>query len=398
MFESVATAPPDPILGLTEAFKQDPRPNKINLSVGVFQDASGSTPVLATVKSAEQRLLEQEKTKSYKPIPGDPAYALCVQELLFGKDSEMIGTGRAATAHTPGGTGALRVVADYLKKLAGGCTIWMSDPTWANHPPIFGSAGVPVKTYPYFDKETNGLAFDAMLTGLDKAAPGDAVLLHACCHNPTGVDLRAEQWQKLAERLAEKRLLPVIDFAYQGFASGVDEDAVGLRLLLTKLPEAVLCSSFSKNFGLYNERTGAVTFVAANKEQAQAVMSQVKVIIRSNYSNPPAHGGSIVTTVLRDADLHTQWEAEVAEMRERIAKMRLLFVGTLQALGVKRDFSFIARQNGMFSFSGLGPEHVQRLRDDHAIYIVNSGRINVAGMNESTMPALCEAIRDVLDA
>lgn len=396
MFESVPTAPPDTILGLTEAFQRDDRPHKINLSVGVYKDAAGATPVPEVVKEAERRLLATEKSKGYKPISGDPVYGRVVRELLFGVGHELVDGGLAATCHTPGGTGALRLAADYLSKLHGTTTVWMSDPTWDNHPKVFQAAGLAVATYPYFDKATNGLAFDAMIEGLSAVKPGDTVLLHACCHNPTGVDPTLEQWQRIGKVLKERGALPLVDFAYQGFGRGVDEDAAGVRALAAEVDELFVCSSFSKNFGLYNERTGALTVKGKRAEEVAAVFSQLKTCARTNYSNPPAHGGSIVTTILTDAELKQRWIDEVAAMRDRINGMRKLFVETLKAKGAPRDFSFIVDQKGMFSFSGLTKEHVERLRDEHAIYIVGSGRINVAGMTDANMGPLCDAIVRVM--
>lgn len=396
MFEAVDVAPPDPILGLTEAFKQDPNPNKINLGVGVYKDSSGKTPVLASVKAAEARILESETSKGYLPINGDPTYGAHVRRLLFGKDSPWIDNGRAVTAHTPGGTGALRVAGDYLKSKHAGTTLWLSDPTWANHPAVFTAAGLQQAKYAYFNADQNALDFDRMLESLGRVAAGDAVLLHACCHNPTGVDLTPEKWGKVGELLAERQALPLVDFAYQGFATGLEQDAVGLRALASKVPEFMVCSSFSKNFGLYNERTGALTVVAADAAAAQAVLSHVKVVVRRNYSNPPSHGGAIVTSILNDPGLTAQWETELAAMRDRINGMRKLFADTLKEKGANRDFSFIVQQRGMFSFSGLNTKQVAALRDQHSIYIVGSGRINVAGMTEANMPRLCEAIVSVL--
>ena len=396
MFQAVSTAPPDPILGLSAAFAADPRPTKINLSVGVFQDESGKTPVLATVKEAERRLLGSESTKLYKPIDGDPKFGRRLRELLFGSGHELVDGGRAVTAHTPGGTGALRVASDFLRGQFPELSIWMSDPTWANHGQVFQAAGIKTKSYPYFDKQNNGLAFSAMMEALERIPAGDAVLLHASCHNPCGVDPTPEQWMAIAELLSRRGLFPLVDFAYQGFGATIDKDALSVRTLAAKNEELAICSSCSKNFGLYNERTGALTLVCKTREQAASVQSQVKVCIRANYSNPPAHGAAIVTTILEDAALRADWEKEVDGMREHIAAMRARFVRTLRELGADRDFSFIERQKGMFSFSGLNPEQVERLRSDHAIYIVGSGRINVAGMSERTMPALCQAIVSVL--
>ncbi|HEX7009225.1 MAG TPA: amino acid aminotransferase [Phycisphaeraceae bacterium] len=397
MFEQVPTALPDAILGLTEAFRKDPNPHKINLGVGVYKDEQGNTPVMACVKEAQRRLLEAEKNKNYLPIEGSPEYGQRVRELLLGPDHEAITSGRAVTAHTPGGTGALRVVADYLKKLHPATRVWLSEPTWPNHPQLFSAAGLDLRTYPYFDAQTSALAFDAMLDTLGRELrPGDVVLLHACCHNPTGVDPTPQQWDQIAALLHEKQALSLVDFAYQGLGDGLEQDAVGLKRLAQPDRELIVCSSFSKNFGLYNERVGALTIIARQASQAQAVLSQVKTCIRTNYSNPPAHGGAIVTTILADAGLRAQWEGEVQQMRDRIQGMRRLFVQTLQAKGAKRDFSFIERQKGMFSFSGLNKEQVERLRKEEAIYIVGSGRINVAGMTPANMDRLCQAIVKVL--
>ena len=396
MFQNVTPAPPDSILGLTDAFKQDPNPNKINLGVGVYKDATGNTPILASVKQAEERLLKSEKSKTYLPIEGPAAYNAAVQELLFGAQHEIVATHRAATAQAPGGTGALRMAADTLARLMPNAGVWLSNPTWPNHPSIFQAAGLAVHTYPYFDAKRNSVDFDAMLTTLRGATPGDVVVLHGCCHNPTGVDLTLDQWQAVGEVVAARNLLPLVDFAYQGFAEGLTEDAAGLLSLCRPGAELMIASSFSKNFGLYNERIGALTVVAADAAAADAMLSHVKVAVRANFSNPPFHGGAIVATVLGDPALRSQWEQEVTAMRERINTMRTLFVETLNEKGVQQDFSFIARQRGMFSFSGLTPAQVKALRDDYAIYIVGSGRINVAGMSESSMDYLCSAIADVL--
>jgi len=396
MFETVEMAPPDPILGLSEAFRADPNPDKINLGVGVYKDASGNTPVLQAVKQAERRILEQETSKGYLPIDGAAEFARLMQELLFGSDHEVIGSCRAATSHAPGGTGALRVAANFLHAHFPAATVWLSEPTWPNHPNIFAAAGVPVKTYPYFDPQRNDLQFGAMLEALGKASPGDVVLLHGCCHNPTGVDPTLDHWKQIAELLWDRKLLPLVDFAYQGFARSLQEDAAGLDLLCAPGSEALICSSLSKNFGLYRERVGALTVVAGDQPTAANAQSQVKAGIRANYSNPPSHGAAIATTILGDPELTQLWQEELAAMRERINGMRMLFVETLQAKQVAWDFSFIARQHGMFSMSGLSPEQVDRLREDYSVYIVRSGRINVAGMTEGNMDTLCSAIKAVL--
>ncbi|HIJ66172.1 MAG TPA: aspartate/tyrosine/aromatic aminotransferase [Candidatus Hydrogenedentes bacterium] len=396
MFETLQMAQPDAILGLTEAFNNDPNPNKVNLGVGVYKDAEGKTPVFDTVKAAEERVLRDETTKNYLGIPGAPEYAAAVQELAFGPGHEIIETKRAATAHTPGGTGALRVAGDFIKKLFPSARIWLSDPTWANHANVFGAAGVEMKTYPYYDAESKCLDAGAMTAALEAVPEGDVVLFHGCCHNPAGMDPSPEQWETIAAIAGERGWVPLVDFAYQGLADGIEEDAAGLRALCGPGRELLVTSSFSKNFGLYRERVGALTVVAASEDAAQKAMSQIKKCIRANYSNPPAHGAAIVTTILNDPDLRAKWEIEVKTMRDRINGMRKLFVETLKAKGVAQDFSFITRQRGMFSFSGLNKQQVATLRDKYAIYIVGSGRINVAGMTQHNMDYLCQAIADVL--
>jgi aspartate/tyrosine/aromatic aminotransferase len=396
MFENVQIAPPDPILGLTELFKADPNPDKINLSVGVYQDSTGKTPVLKTVKKAEKLILEQESSKGYLPMTGEPAYCAQVQELLFGAGHEIISGKRAATAQCPGGTGALRVAGDYINTVHHGAKIWLSNPTWANHNTIFDAAGLTCEKYDYRDPATNGLDFDALCASIKNIPRGDVILLHGCCHNPTGIDPTPEQWAIIGDLLAEQGVLPLVDFAYQGLADGVEEDRAGLLELTKKVKQMLICSSFSKNFGLYRERTGALTVVADSTEQATTVMSQVKLRIRYNYSNPPSHGGQIVATVLGDKQLRTEWNEEVADIRNRINEMRHLFVKTLKEKGVEQDFSSIIEQRGMFSFSGLTKEQVDQLRDQYSIYIVGSGRINVAGMTPDNMDRLCEAIKSVL--
>lgn len=396
MFERLEMAPPDAILGLTEAFKADPNPEKINLGVGVYKDAANKTPVLDSVKKAEERLLASQASKSYMPITGDSGYGAAVREMLFGADHEILQNRRAVTAHTPGGTGALRVASDFLAKHYPGATVWVSEPTWANHPAIFEAAGLKVKAYPYYDAAAKGLDFETMINAIGSIPEGDVVLLHACCHNPSGIDPDPAQWAAIAACMRERKLLPFIDFAYQGFADGLEEDTAGLRAFCVPGAEMLICSSFSKNFGLYCERTGALTLVAADEDTAQKAFSQIEKSIRANYSNPPAHGGAIVTTILADPELRALWEKELAEMRDRINGMRRLFVDTLKANGVDRDFSFITRQKGMFSFSGLDKDQVARLRKEYAIYIVGSGRINVAGMTGDNMDRLCTAIASVL--
>ncbi len=396
IFETLPMAPADPILGLTEAFNKDPNPNKINLSVGVYKDAEGKTPVFHAVKRAEERILQRETSKDYMPIQGAPDYARAVQALVLGADHPAVSEQRVATAHTPGGTGALRVAGDFIRQMLPGRTVWLSNPTWPNHPNVFKAAGLPIDTYPYFNAAANALDFDAMIAKLNTIPEGDVVVLHGCCHNPTGIDPTPEQWQIIGDILDARKLLPLIDFAYQGLGDGLEEDAAGVRALCRPGREMFICSSFSKNFGLYNERVGALTVVAANEQGVQIALSQLKACIRANYSNPPAHGAAIITTVLNDLELRAEWKGEVTAMRDRINGMRALFVDTLKAKGVQRDFSFLKRQRGMFSFSGLTKEQVETLRQKYAIYILGSGRINVAGMTQSNMGPLCDAIADVL--
>jgi len=396
MFESISPAPPDAILGLTEAYKADPRTGKINLGVGVFMDEDGKTPVLESVRRAELRLLETETTKSYLPISGSPAYARGVQELLFGAGHALLHEKRVRTAHTPGGTGGLRVGADFLAKFRPGATVWVSNPTWANHKAIFAAAGFQVKEYPYYDPATKGLDFGKMRETLSKVPATDIVLLHVCCHNPTGVDPSPAQWSELASLAAEKGWMTFFDFAYQGFGESVEADRAPLLLFADKDLEFVVSSSCSKNFGLYNERTGGFSLAAGTDAAAEAAFSHVKTAIRSNYSNPPRHGGAVVETILGDKELHREWLSELAAMRTRIHTLRHELVDGLTARGVAADFSYIARQCGMFSFSGLNDEQVRRLRDEDGIYMVGGGRINIAGIAAGALDPLCDAMARVL--
>lgn len=396
MFESIQPAPADPILGLTEAFRADSNPAKINLGVGVYQDAAGKTPALECITRANEQLTRTGASPSYLPIPGLAEYTAAVQQLAFGADHEVVVSGRAVTAQTPGGTGALRVVGDFLAQNLPGTTLWMTDPTWANHPNIFAASGVPLAKYAYFDRAHNQLALADMLAAIGNIPAGDAILLHGCCHNPTGVDPTPDEWEQIADKVYAQKLLPILDFAYQGFGDGIDEDAVGLRTMARRGEELVVCSSFSKNFSLYCERVGAATFVCADAQRAGVVGSQVKRAIRANYSNPPAHGARLVAAVLADDKLRTLWQSEVAAMRNRINGMRTLLVDKLKEKGVPGDYSFIAKQRGMFSFSGLTKDQVLALRERFAIYIVDSGRINVAGITESNIDRLTEAIAEVV--
>ncbi|GHA09630.1 amino acid aminotransferase [Oceanisphaera arctica] len=396
MFEKVTAAPADPILGLTDAFRKDPRTDKINLGVGIYKDEAGQTPVLRCVKKAEARLVQEQTTKNYLSIEGIEAYGRVVQQLLFGADSSIIASQRARTAQAPGGTGALRIAGEFIARQLETNTIWISNPTWANHRAVFTAAGLEVKEYGYYNADAKDLDFDAMLADLAHAKAGDVVLLHGCCHNPTGIDPTEAQWEQLAKLSAEKGWLPLFDFAYQGFAKGIEEDAYGLRVFAEHNIELLIASSFSKNFGLYNERVGAFTLVAKDVDTANTSFSQVKGIIRANYSNPPSHGANVVAIIANDPELYQDWLAELAEMRDRIQEMRTLFVEKLSSRGVNKDFSFIARQNGMFSFSGLNKEQVARLKDEFGIYIVGSGRISVAGITKSNIDALCDALAAIV--
>ncbi len=396
MFEKLDMAPADPILGLSAAFKSDDNPNKINLGVGVYQDDAGKTPILPSVAEAEKRILASATSKSYLAIDGTPEYNRAVQSLLLGDDHEIVRSERAVTVQSPGGTGALRIAGDFLHRHFPNARLWLSQPTWANHPKIFQAAGIDVQSYPYFDATNNGLDFSAMLAALNEIPAGDVVLLHGCCHNPTGVDPTPAQWEQIADAAQERGWLPLVDFAYQGFGDGLNRDASGLRALCRPGLELLVASSFSKNFGLYQERIGALTLVAADDGAAARGLSHLKIAVRTSYSNPPAHGSAIVAEILSDETLRAQWESEVAAMRARINGMRQLFVDTLSAKGAQGDFSFIARQRGMFSYSGLSDDQVQRLREEYAIYIVGGGRINVAGMTAANMDALCTAIAAVL--
>lgn len=395
-FDKIEAAPADPILGLGEAFKAETRAEKVNLGIGVYKDAQGRTPIVKAVKEAEKRLLETENTKNYLTIDGVADYNAQTQVLLFGAGSEIIASQRAKTAQSLGGTGALRVAAEFIKRQTSAKNVWISAPTWPNHNAIFKAVGINICDYRYYDKTTHGLDWAGLIEDLGRAEAGDVVLLHGCCHNPTGIDPTPEQWQQLAQMSAEKGWLPLFDFAYQGFANGLEEDAYGLRAFAKLNKELLVASSYSKNFGMYNERVGAFTVVAADAETANRAFSQVKSIIRTLYSNPASHGGATVALVLKDEALKAQWIAELDEMRARIKEMRRRFVDLLKEYGAKQDFEFIVQQNGMFSFSGLSPEQVDRLKNEFAIYAVRSGRINVAGITVDNIRYLCESIVKVL--
>ena len=395
-FSEIEQAPADPILGLTEAFRKDPRPNKVNLGVGVFMDEKGTTPVLECVKRAERLLWETEKTKGYTPISGPAEYGEAVARLVFGADFHGLASSRVAVAQSPGGTGALRIGAEFLKAFRPNGTVWMPDPTWDNHKSVFGAAGCSVRSYPYYDPVRHGVDADAMCSALEKIPAGDVVLLHVCCHNPTGADIEAADWARVAGVAAQAGWLPFFDFAYQGFGEGVVEDRAGLLAVLQKVPEALVASSFSKNMGLYGERVGALMVVAESAKAANAALSQIKRIIRTLYSNPPKHGAALARMVLEDADLRDLWLRELDAMLDRIAGNRQLLVDGLAKRKTGMDFSFIVRQKGMFSFSGLSDAQVDFLREQKAIYMVKGGRINVAGLLPEALDYVCDSIAESL--
>lgn len=396
MFKNIKAAPADPILGLGEAFKAETRSPKVNLGIGVYKDAKGNTPIMKAVKRAEGRLYESETTKNYLAIDGVAEFNARTKELLFGKDSDIVKNARAKTVQSLGGTGALRIAAEFVKRQTKAQNVWISSPTWPNHNAIFNAVGMTIRDYRWYDAEKKALDWDGLIEDLSHADEGDVVLLHGCCHNPTGIDPTPEQWKALAELSAQKGWLPLFDFAYQGLANGLEEDAIGLRTFAANHKELLVSSSYSKNFGLYNERVGAFTLVAETEEIAATALTQVKSIIRTLYSNPASHGAATVALVLGDAQLRTEWEQELTEMRNRIKAMRHKFVELLKEYGAEQDFSFIIEQNGMFSFSGLSAEQVDRLKDEFAIYAVRSGRINVAGITEDNIRYLCESIVKVL--
>jgi aspartate/tyrosine/aromatic aminotransferase len=389
-------APPDPILGLAEAFRNDTREGKINLSSGVFVDGTGKTPVLDTVIEAERRLAAAAGTKLYRPIDGEQAYRDLVRDLVLGTDHEAATSGRALATQTPGGTGGLRVAADLLRQTGSGETLWMSEPTWPNHPQLFHAAGFKIRTYPYTDATGRRIDEAAMLGALDQASPGDIVLLHGACHNPTGVDPSPDLWRKIGDLVEDRRLLPLVDLAYQGFGDGLLEDAAGLLELVRPGAELLVSTSFSKTFSLYSERVGAMLLIARSAADAAAMQSHVKIAIRVNYSNPPAHGADIVRTVLADTELRPRWEQELAAMRGRIKDNRRALVAALEARSIPGDWAGIATQRGMFALLGLTTHQVARLRDEHGVYVVGKGRINVAGFTSANLDPFADALAAVI--
>jgi aromatic-amino-acid transaminase len=395
-FSTVELAPRDPILGLTETFLADPRGNKVNLGVGVYYNDEGKVPLLRAVKEAERLRVEAALPRGYLPIEGIAAYDAAVQALLFGADSALVKSGCLVTAQALGGTGALRIGADFLRRLGSGDKVLISDPSWENHRALFENAGFKVETYPYYDAATRGVRFDAMLAALRAAAPGTTVVLHACCHNPTGVDLTEAQWRDVVAVVRERGLISFLDIAYQGFGDGIDADGFAVRLFGEAGLPLLVASSFSKSFSLYGERVGALTVVTADRDEAARVLSQLKRLIRTNYSTPPTHGASLVAAVLTTPALRATWEQELGEMRDRIKAMRARLADGLKARGVAADFGFILRQRGMFSYSGLTAEQVARLQKDFGVYAVSSGRICVAALNSRNIEYACDGIAAVL--
>lgn len=394
MFQALSPLPPDPILGLSASFRADTNPKKVDLGVGVYKDAAGNTPVMRAVKKAEEILLNGQASKAYVGPTGAPEYNEAIARLVLGESLCDSLSNRRVTVQTPGGCGGLRMAAEFIRKANPDATVWVSDPTWANHVPLLGAAGLKIEQYPYYDYESHSVRFDDMLATLQNVPSGDLVLLHGCCHNPSGADLSQEQWQAVKDVALAQGFTVFVDLAYQGLGDGLDEDVYGVRLMAESLPELLVVSSCSKNFGLYRERTGALTVVCENDSAAATTL--LAAAARSNYSMPPDHGAAIVQTVMQDSTLHADWESELAEMRDRINSLRSLLVQRLKAAGVNQDFSFIENEKGMFSFLGVSKEQIQTLINDYSIYIVNSSRINVASINESNIDYLIDSVAAVL--
>jgi len=396
MFEALKPLPPDAILGMMALFRADPDPRKIDLSVGVYQDERGRTPILDSVKRAERAVLEDQATKSYVAIAGNEAFNCGMEGLLFGKGHSAVEDGRVVTLQTPGGSGALCVAAHLIRRARPDAKVHISEPSWPNHIPLLTLSGLEIATYPYYDHGTHRIDFERMAAAVERIPAGDLLLLHGCCHNPCGADLKREEWRALAEICERRGIVPFIDLAYQGFAEGLDEDAYGVRMMSERLPEAVVVSSCSKNFGLYRERVGAVSIVAASAENARGVASHAANVARGIYSMPPDHGAAIVARILGDAELRALWEREVGEMRTRLNELRRLLVDKLAERATPVDFSFIARERGMFSFLGLDREQVVALRERFHVYMIESSRINVAGINAANVDYVADSIAAVL--
>lgn len=396
LFSAIEMAPRDPILGITEGFNADKNPAKVNLGVGVYYDDNGKVPLLECVKKAEAILMEKFAPRTYLPIEGLAAYDKAVQELVFGADSAVVQEKRAITAQAIGGTGALKLGADFLKRFAPDAQVWISDPSWENHRALFESAGFTVNNYPYYDAATRGVNFKGMLEALNTMPAGSIVLLHACCHNPTGADLSDDQWTQVIEVVTTRGLVPFLDMAYQGFGDGIEADGKVVRRFAEAGGALFVSNSFSKSFSLYGERVGALSIAASSAEEATRIMSQLKRVIRTNYSNPPIHGGQVVATVLSTPELRQLWEEELAGMRMRIREMRAAFVTKLKEKAPAHNFDFVIQQRGMFSYSGLTKAQVEKLRDNNSIYAVDTGRICVAALNKRNIDAVIDAIAAVL--
>ena len=396
LFSAVEMAPRDPILGLNEAFNADTRATKVNLGVGVYYNEEGRIPLLRAVAEAEKARIEAHAPRGYLPIEGIAAYDNAVQKLLLGANSELIAAGRVITTQAVGGTGALKTGADFLKRLLPNTVVAISDPSWENHRALFEAAGFPVHNYRYYDAQSHGVNRAGMLEDLRNLPARSVVVLHACCHNPTGVDLSLDDWKAVLDVVREREHVPFLDIAYQGFGDGIEQDAFAVRLFAASGIPFFVSSSFSKSFSLYGERVGALSIITGSQEEAGRVLSQAKRVIRTNYSNPPTHGASVVASVLNSPELRAMWEEELAGMRERIRGMRMAMVEQLAALNCKRDFSFVAQQRGMFSYSGLTAEQVERLKNEFGIYAVSTGRICVAALNSRNLPAVTQAIAQVL--
>jgi aromatic-amino-acid transaminase len=396
LFTAVEMAPRDPILGLNEQFNADTNPHKVNLGVGVYYDDEGKLPLLQCVRAAEKQMMEAPKARGYLPIDGIAAYDSAVKTLVFGADSEPIKSGRIATVQGLGGTGGLKVGADFLKRVNPNAKVLISDPSWENHRALFSQAGFTVEAYPYYNAAKRGIDFDGMLTALNAAPQGTVVVLHACCHNPTGYDITHEQWDQVIATVKARQLVPFLDMAYQGFGHGIAEDGAVIGKFVASGQDFFVATSFSKSFSLYGERVGALSVLCADKEEAGRVLSQLKIMIRTNYSNPPTHGAQVVATVLNTPELRTLWEKELGDMRLRIKQMRLALVEKLKAAGVKQDMGFITQQIGMFSYSGMTKAQMERLRNEFGVYGVDSGRICVAALNSKNIGYVCESIAKVL--
>jgi aspartate aminotransferase len=396
VFEVLPALAPDPILGLSAAFRADTNPNKIDLGVGVYKDEQGNTPIVGAVAQAQNRLLESETSKTYITPQGVQGYIDGMLELLLGQGNPAVLANRVAAVQAPGGCGALRILAELLKRCNDNAKVWVSDPTWANHIPLIGNAGLALDTYPYFDKTTASIRFDAMLETLKTIPKGDVVLLHACCHNPTGADLTQDQWRQVAEVAQQQGWLPFIDSAYLGFGDDLETDAFGMRLMVESVPEVIIAASCSKNFGLYRERVGLAVMVTNNSAQTPIVQSQIQAIARGIYSMPPSYGGALVDIILHDDALKASWIAEVDQMRNRMRDLRALLVSKMAENGARKDFSFVNDQKGMFSFLCITPEQVKAVRAEHSVYFVDSSRVNIAGINLTNVDALSKALVSVL--